>query len=150
MASANPPNGSEYSAEQVRVAGGPGYVADPSVGTLISSLLSDTSRLVRDEVRLAKAEAGEKAGQAVHGVRDIAVGGGIAFLGVIFLLLAAVYGLSEVMHPAFASLIVGAVVAIIGYVLLKKGTSDLKAKNLAPTRTQANISRDAHMVKESV
>ena len=49
-----------------------------------------------------------------------------------------------------AALIVGGVMAAIGYIMLKKGMDELKAKNLAPQKTQKNLSRDAHMVKESV
>ena len=44
----------------------------------------------------------------------------------------------------------GAVVAIIAFALIYKGMNDLKASNLAPTRTVEALKRDAHMVKEQV
>ena len=141
--------GRTYGAGRVRAAGA--YDGgDASIGALISSLLSDTSRLVRDEVRLAKAEVGEKVDQARGGAVMLGLGVGTLLLGAIYLIQSLIYLLAEVMVPWLAALIVGGVIAGIGYVLLKKGLSDLKAKNLAPTRTQENLSRDAHMVKESV
>ncbi|WP_051881955.1 phage holin family protein [Parvularcula oceani] len=147
-----------YKAESVRTNAAPGEgrtrayasTTDRSVGALISELLSDTSRMVRDEVRLAKAEVGSKVDQARHGVVNTAVGAGILLISLIFLLLAVVYALSTFMPPWLAALIVGGVMAAIGYIMLKKGMDELKAKNLAPQKTQKNLSRDAHMVKESV
>jgi hypothetical protein len=121
----------------------------PSIGALISSLLSDTTRLLRDEVRLAKAELGSKVSQARHGAVNTIIGGGILLLGVIFIMLAAVYALALVLPPWAASLIVGGIVAAIGVIMLKKGTDELKAKNLAPHRTQENVQRDAAMIRET-
>jgi hypothetical protein len=40
------------------------------------------------------------------------------------------------------------VVAVIAYVLIHKGTNDLKATNLAPARTMDSLRRDAQVVKE--
>ena len=124
-------------------------VGDPTVGSLIASLLSDTNRLVRDEVRLAKAEVGEKVNQARSGAVSIALGVGTLLLGAIFLIQSLVYLLDLVLPLWAAALIVGGVIALIGFVMLKKGTSELKARNLAPTRTQANIKRDAQTFKEA-
>lgn len=152
----------DYQAKSVHTAktGGPraetasehGTVHDksgPSIGTLIASLLSDTSRLLRDEVRLAKAELGSKVSQARHGAVNTAIGAGILLLGVIFIMLAAVYALALVLPPWAASLIVGGIVAAVGAIMLKKGTDELKAKNLAPHKTQENVQRDAQMIRET-
>ena len=150
----SPPPGGEYREGLGREGLGAraGYGAqDGSIGTLIANLLSDTSRLMRDEVRLAKAEVGEKVDQARSGAVHVALGAGTLLLAAIYLIQSAIYILVELGVPAWLSaLLVGGVIAVIGYVLLKKGISELKARNLAPTRTQANLSRDAHMVKETV
>jgi hypothetical protein len=64
---------------------------------------------------------------------------------------ALVIALTELgLAPAWSSLIVGGVVAIIAFALIYKGMNDLKANNLAPTRTVEALKRDAHMVKEQV
>ena len=147
-------NGAGYRAERVS-ASGPhrtafGGGSDASIGTLLGNLLSDTNRLVKDEIRLAKAEVGQKANQAKSGAVSLAIGGALLLLGAIYLIQAIIYALALVMPGWLAALIVGGLIAIVGLVMLKKGQSQLKAQNLAPSRTQENLSRDAHMVKESV
>ena len=75
----------------------------------------------------------------------------LALAALMVLLQALVIGISEAgVPPGWASLIVGVVVAIIAYVLIHKGTSDLKASNLAPDRTMGSLKRDAQVVKEQV
>ena len=144
----SPPPGAEGLRYTDRAAG---YDSTLSVGTLLSSLLSDTTSLFRNEVRLAKAEVGEKVNQARTGAVLIGIGIGTLLLGAFALIAAAILILIALGVAAWLSaLIVGGIIAAIGYFQLKKGISDLKAKNLAPTRTQANLSRDAQMVKETV
>ena len=43
----------------------------------------------------------------------------------------------------------GVVLAILAYVLLRKGMADLTPENLMPTRTAKNVQRDASAVKEA-
>ena len=82
---------------------------------------------------------------------SIAGGAILALAALIVLLQALVIGIAEAgVPPGWASLIVGVVVAIIAYVLIHKGTSDLKASNLAPDRTMSSLKRDAQVVKEQV
>ena len=151
-------NGASYRAERVSTSGAHGtrtrtaYAGgqDASIGTLIGSLLSDTNRLVKDEIALAKAEAGQKIDQAKSGAIGIAAGGALLLLGAIYLIQALIYLLAEIMPGWASALIVGGLIAIVGLVLLKSGQKKLHAQNLAPSRTQENLSRDAQMVKESV
>ena len=82
---------------------------------------------------------------------SIAGGAILAMAALIVLLQALVIGLTEVGIPAgWASLIVGVIVAVIAYVLIHKGTSDLKASHLAPSRTVDSLKRDAQVAKEQV
>jgi drug/metabolite transporter (DMT)-like permease len=104
--------------------------------------------LFRKEIELARAETSEKISQAGVAAGAIAAGGILALAALIVLLGALVAALGEVMAPALAALIVGGVVAIIAFALIYKGMNDLKASNLAPTRTVEALRRDAHMVKE--
>ena len=53
------------------------------------------------------------------------------------------------LDAGWAALIVGVVFAIIAYIMLRKGTNDLKLTSLAPSRTARNVQRDANVVKES-
>jgi archaellin len=49
-----------------------------------------------------------------------------------------------------AGLIVGVVVAIIAYVLLRGGINRMKASSLTPERTVNQVSNDATLAKEAV
>ena len=51
--------------------------------------------------------------------------------------------------PIWSAVIVGVVLAILAYGLLRKGMADLKPENLMPTRTVENVQRDANTVKEA-
>ena len=51
---------------------------------------------------------------------------------------------------AWAALIVGGVVLLIGIVLVWLGSNRLKAENLAPRKTVDQLQRDAAMAKEQV
>lgn len=151
-------NGAGYRAERVSASASTGTGTrtqfaggqDASVGTLIGNLLSDTNRLVRDEIRLAKAEAGQKVTQAKSGAISLAIGGALLLLGAIYLIQAAIYALALIMPGWLAALIVGGLIAIIGLVMLKSGQKKLQADNLKPTHTQENLRRDAQTFKESV
>jgi hypothetical protein len=126
---------------------------DRPLGSLIGDLMSDLAELVSKEIQLAKAEASEKFSQATAGAASLAIGGLVAFAGLLVLLDAAVYGLAALFEglPFWASaLIVGVVVLGVGMALLLKGRSNLKAENLAPRRTAASLRQDAEMIKEQV
>ena len=47
-------------------------------------------------------------------------------------------------------LIVGLVVSVIGFVLVKSASSKLSADNLAPSRTAASLEKDGQLIKEQV
>ena len=124
---------------------------DRSFKELFGDLTNSVSTLFRKEIELARAEASEKIGQAGLAVGSIAGGAILALAALIVLLQALVIALAELgLAPALSSLIVGGVVAIIAFALIYKGLNDLKAANLAPTRTVDSLRRDAHMVKEQV
>ena len=116
-----------------------------TVASLFSELGNEITTLFRQEVALMKAETGEKVSQARNGAISIAAGAGIAFMAGIILLMAAVYGLSELMHPAWAALIVGGVTLIAGLILLNSGKNRLKTGSMVPRRSAESIKRDAEV-----
>ena len=123
-----------------------------SVPELFSSALSQVSTLVRKEVQLARAEMGEKFGQAAGAIAPIAAGGAV-LLGALILLLFALASLLVRLFDlatGWAQLIVAVVFALVGYLLVRSGLSQLKTSNLVPERTAEQISRDAQAVKEQV
>lgn len=126
---------------------------DVSVGTLLRELSDESTTLVRKEVELAKAEISQKVSQVGTGLTSLAIGGFIAFAGFLVLLDAAVVALAEAFPASqdwLAPLIVGAVVAIIGWMVLAKGRSNLKTANLTPHRTAESLRRDKEFAKEQL
>ena len=61
----------------------------------------------------------------------------------------AIISLTTIPVP-WARLIVGVVLALIGYGLVRSGLSGLKTSNLVPNRTVEQLSRDAAVAKEQV
>lgn len=125
-----------------------------SLTALMSELADETSTLVRQEVALAKAEAGEKVNQVTTGIKSLVIGGAILLVSLFYILDAVVYGLARLMPDSYqlwlAALIVGVVVGIIGLILLKKGSKQVQASNLKPTRTPESLKRDAQTVRGQV
>ncbi|MBP1151086.1 xanthine/uracil permease [Methylocaldum sp. RMAD-M] len=103
-----------------------------------------------------KAELSEKVSEAGAGVGSLTVGGAIVFAGFLTLLLAAVAALNDIMgavavdNPWLSPLIVGSIVLIIGLVLLQKGRSNLKAKNLMPKKSGESLRRDSEVLREHI
>ncbi len=125
--------------------------ANRSAGGLLSDALTHVSSLVRNEVDLARAEMNEnikRAGVAI----GLLAGGVVVLLVALNVLAAALVGLlTAVGIPAgWSAVIVGVGLAIVAYLMVQKGTNDLKANSLAPTRTAKNVQRDANAVKEAV
>jgi hypothetical protein len=126
---------------------------DRPLGSLLGDLMADLTELVSKEIQLAKAELSEKVSQATAGVTSLAIGGLVAFAGLLVLLDAAVYGVAALLGDAplwAAALIVGVVVLGIGMVLLLKGRSNLSAENLAPKRTVEAMRQNVETIREQV
>jgi Putative Actinobacterial Holin-X, holin superfamily III len=127
------------------------HTDDRSLKDLLLDLSNNITTLFRKEIQLVRAETSEKISQVGVAVGSIAGGAILALAALIVLLQALVIGIAEAGVPAgWASLIVGVIVAVIAYILIHKGTSDLKASNLAPSRTVASLKRDAQVAKEQV
>ena len=121
---------------------------DRSIAGLFSDVARDFSRLFRQEIDLAKAELGEKVGALGAGGAMLAGGALIAWAGFLVLLAAGVLGLSKVVEPWLAALVVGGAVLVIGAVIALVGKSRFRADNLVPRRTLRSIKDDAEWVKE--
>lgn len=125
--------------------------AERPLGELFSDLSSQVSRLVRDEVRLARAELSEKASNAGRGAVFMGAGAALAYAGLLALLAALIIGLGQLGVPWWLSaLIVGAVVLGAGYLLLQRGMAAMKPAQLTPSRTIRSLSEDGQWAKHQV
>jgi hypothetical protein len=139
------------------VAGGDGYAStverkaeEQSLGDLFAELSRETSTLVRHEVTLAKSELAEKASVAGRNIGFLAAGGAVAYAGFLVLLAAAVIGLDAFMPAWLAALIVGLVVAAIGYFLVQKGLNTLNNMELAPRETIQSLKEYKEWLQQQI
>lgn len=114
---------------------------------LVSQLTTDLATLVRKESELVRTELGEKLQSAGKAAGEIAAGGILLLAALGVLLAALVQGLSEYMHPAFAALLVGVVVAALGAFLVRTGLKLLTPGNLTPDRSARQLRKDAQLMK---
>jgi len=123
-----------------------------SLGELFGDLTRETVTLVRQEVALAKTEMTEKATSVGKDIGFLVAGGAVAYAGFLALLAAVIYFLAEVVNlPLWVSaLIVGIVVAGIGYFLVRKGLDALKQQDLTPRETVRTLQEDAEWAKQQV
>ncbi len=93
--------------------------ADQHVGALVAQLSSDVSRLVRDELQLAKAELKDKGKEAGIGIGLFGGAGTVAVYGVGALVAAAILGLAAAVPAWLSALLVALVLfAIAGVAAL--------------------------------
>jgi hypothetical protein len=126
-----------------------------SIGQLLKELRDETTTLLRQEVDLAKTEMTEKASRTGRNLGSLAVGGGVAFLGALALLAAVIYGLTSILNQIMsvgvaiwlAPLLVGLVLAAIGYSLVKKALATLKQESLTPQRTTQTLQENKEWLK---
>jgi uncharacterized protein YacL len=113
--------------------------------------LKQLSKLMRNELQLARAEIAVKASEAMSGV-GLVVGAGISLIPALVLLLMALAAWIEELgtRSSIAHLIAGAVGLVIGGILAGIGMHRLKANPLAPKRTIEQLQRDVAAAKEHV
>ncbi|MHA6783041.1 phage holin family protein [Pseudonocardia saturnea] len=113
---------------------------DASVGELIGSVTRDLSTLMRQELALAKAELTQEAAKTGKAAGALGGAGFAAFFVVLFLSIALWSGLSNVMDPGWAGLVVALLWAVIAAVLFVIGRSTLRRVHPKPERTVETLS----------
>jgi len=109
---------------------------DRSLGELLAELTQEMTTLVRQEITLARVEMTDKVSNVAKQVGLLAVGGALAYSGVLAIVAALVILVSKSGLEMWASaLIVGIVVAAAGGFLVKKGIDTIKGQDLVPRQT---------------
>ena len=121
---------------------------DRSLGELFSELARDTSTLIRHEVQLAKTEMSQKASRVGKDVGFLAAGGAVAYAGLLALLAGVIVLLGQVIPMWLAAIVVGLVVAGVGYFLVRRGLDALKREDLAPRQTIETLKEDQQWAKD--
>ena len=124
---------------------------DRSLGELFGDLTRDMGLLVRQEVGLATTELSQKATRAGREVAMLAIGGLVAYAGLLAILAAVVIGLAAAgLAWWLAALLVGVVVALIGALLIQRGRAALKRLDLTPRQTVETLKEDTQWAKEQI
>ena len=123
----------------------------PSLGALFSSLSEQLSQLIRDEVRLAKAELSQKAKHYGTAAAMLGAAALVGFFGVAALVTTAILALAEVLEPWLAALIVAVVLLLVAALLAMAGKkAGERGGSPVPERAQVNVKRDVEAVKEGL
>lgn len=136
----------------------PGGYADPhdadpagreDLSALFGRLGGLFSSLVRSEIDLAKAEAGEKAMQLGLGAGAVIGGAMVSLAGVIVFfegLVAAMRDFAGI-HPAISGVVATILIAAIAGWLVYRGVMRLRPSGLVPRRTMRSLKRDRELVE---
>lgn len=115
-----------------------------SIPALLKDLRDETTTLMRQEVALAKAELKENVSRMTNHAVHLAIGGFVAYAGIIVLLiglghllgaLLVRFGMDPDVAQWLAPTIVGFAVALIGWSMLAKAKSAMAHEDLVPHRT---------------
>jgi VIT1/CCC1 family predicted Fe2+/Mn2+ transporter len=123
--------------------------ADASVGELVSQLSAQTSRLIRDEMKLAQAEFRDAAKHAGLGAGLLSVAGLLAILGLATFVTSAVAALALVLPLWAAALVVGLILFAAAGIAGLVSKKQIEQTTPVPEQTVASVKEDINEVKEA-
>jgi uncharacterized membrane protein YqjE len=124
--------------------------AQRTVTDVLQDIVGNVQEIIRAEFRLAKVETKEKARKASGPATMLGVGAALGVYGLGFVLLAAVYALSQVIAAWLAALIVGAVLAIAAAILVNTGKKALKRIGPLPEKTVQTVKENVQWTKDRI
>ncbi len=149
----------ENSERSTRFADGEANRDETTIAGLIRQLRDETTQLLRQEVSLVKTEMSEKGSRIGRNTAYLAVGGLVAYAGALLLLAALsvlvawLLTLADV-NPWIAGwvgpLVVGVIVAVIGYSLVQKAIATLKNESPVPEKSIESLKEDKQWVQNKM
>lgn len=125
--------------------------AAPTTGELTARLGEQLSRLIRDELALAQTEATQRAKRVGIGLGMFGAGGMFAFFGACCTVAATVIGLSNVLRPWFAALVVAAALFFVALLTVLPGWKGVTERRPPiPRRTAESLKADVDAVKHAL
>lgn len=119
-----------------------------SIPALLRDLRDETTTLLRQEVDLAKTEMKENVSRLGNHAVQVAIGGFVAYAGIIVLLIGIGHllgallvraGLDAQVAEWLAPSLIGLVVAIVGWAMLARAKNALAHDSLAPRQTVESL-----------
>jgi uncharacterized BrkB/YihY/UPF0761 family membrane protein len=120
------------------------------LGDLFGDLATEMSNLVRQEVALARVELSQKAKHVGKNVGYLVVGGAVAYAAALAIIAAIIMLLARYMPDWGAALLVGIIVAGVGWLLIGKALSALQQTEVTPRQTVETLKEDATWMKEQL
>lgn len=124
-------------------------LGDATTGELVTRLSQETSRLVRDELRLAQAELAETGKRAGIGAGLFSTAGILALYGFGALIAAIILALALALPPWLAAVIVAVVLFVCAGIAAFVGKKQVQQISPKPERTVETVKADVDAVKEA-
>ena len=125
-----------------------GDLRERPIGELLKQLSEETTRLVHQELELAKAELTQKGKQAGAGAGMFGGAGALGLAALGALTACFILALDAIMPAWLAALIVAVVYGIIAFVLVKQGQARIKAATPpVPEQTIETVKEDVEWAK---
>lgn len=121
---------------------------EASLGELFSNLTREMTSLLRQELALATTEVGRNVGEAGRSIGILAMGGLVAYAGLLAIVAAVIILLAHVITWWLAAFLVGIVVAGIGYMLVRRALQALQQLDFTPHQTVATLKEDLEWAKD--
>jgi uncharacterized membrane protein YqjE len=124
---------------------------DPKIPDLMESVAANLGDIVRNEVRLAKAEAGQGAADAMRGVVLLAVALLLLIPALVVIALGAVGVLVEEtdLSPWTAHLLTDGVLIVLALIALAAGGKSMASRHMRLHRSIRNVGQDIKTVREA-
>ncbi|MEO8329845.1 MAG: phage holin family protein, partial [Candidatus Nanopelagicales bacterium] len=113
-----------------------------SIGDMVRGVTDDAIKLLRQELQLAKLEFKDEATRAAKAGGMLGGAGVAGHMVLVFVSLATMFGLGELMDLGWAALIVGVVWGIVGLVLYSVGRKQMSEVTLKPDQTIQTLKED--------
>jgi len=121
-----------------------------SVAELVGDVVNQFTKLIRNEMAIARAELTAKATEAAVGAAFLGAAALLVIPAIVLLLMAlAAWLVGLGLSPAAANLIAGVVGLLASGVLAYLGKTKLSLDHLRPKRTMSEIERDIAAVKDT-
>ena len=121
---------------------------DRSLGELFSDLSQQTAELIRQEMRLAKAELSDKLSDVGRHVAMIAAAAVFGLASLMAVTAGIVLLLIEVgVVPWLAAVITSAVMGLAAFLLAQSGIAALRKKSIAPVETMHSLKETTQWLK---
>jgi len=122
-----------------------------SLGELFADLARETSTLVRQELRQAGTEIGQRASGVGKDVGLLAVGAAVGYAAFLALIAAIIAGLVDIgLDWWLAALLVSIVLGMLAYVAIDRARAAISQADLLPRHTMDNLKEDQEWAKEQI